>query len=99
MAETLLLWLILIIPIAAQVPLLLYMMRHIHIEEEPPRQSQDIWGPDGLRKWDEVRPDRTASPTGDASTVGSVGGSHVCQRCGTSNGLGYRFCENCVGRL
>lgn len=89
MAETLLLWLLLVIPIAAQVPLLLYMMRHIHIEEDPPRQAQDIWGPDGMSRWNEARPDRAATP------------SHavVCNRCRTENEPGYRFCENCVSPL
>lgn len=89
MAESLLLWLILLVPIVAQVPLLLYMMRHIHIEEDPPQQHEDIWGQDGLRDWDEVRPDRPGSPAED----------HRCRRCGTENDPGYRFCGNCVGQL
>lgn len=89
MAETLVLWLILLVPIAAQVPLLLYMMRHIDIAEDPPRQGEDIWGPDGTRRWDESRPDRT-------TTSGRV---PVCRHCRTENEPGYRFCQNCAGPL
>lgn len=89
MASTLLLWLLLLVPIAAQVPLLLYLMRHIEIEETPRRQPGDIWGQDGRQRWKEARPDRAATAFETA----------VCRRCGSENEQGYRFCENCAGRL
>lgn len=89
MASTLLLWLLLLVPIAAQVPLMLYLMRHIEIEETPQRQPGDIWGQEGRQRWNEVRPDRAATASEGA----------VCRRCGAANEPGYRFCENCVGQL
>lgn len=89
MAETLLLWALLVVPIAAQVPLLLYLMRHIEIEENPPRQTADIWGPDGLDRWDEVRPDRAAT----------AAQAPRCRHCGSENERSYRFCRNCVAPL
>lgn len=88
MAETLL-WLLLLVPIAAQVPLLLYLMRHMEIEEEPARQASDIWGHDGRQRWNEARPDRTATSSE----------TPICRRCGSENEQGYRFCQSCVGRL
>lgn len=90
MANSVLLWLLLIVPIAMQVPLLLYAMRHIKIEEEPMgRQSEDIWGHDGLQRWNEVRPDRAATATTPLR----------CRSCGSENEPGYRFCGSCVARL
>lgn len=99
MAETLFLWLLLVVPIAAQVPLLLYMMRHIQIEEEPTHRSQEVWGYDDPNHGSESEPARTTTVAATRPTRTAADGNSVCPRCAAVNDPGYRFCHNCVGAL
>lgn len=85
MLGTPVLWLLLVVPILAQVPLLLLLMRHIEIEEAPQRAPGDIWGEAAYDDWEQ------ASESPSSATR--------CRHCGAANEGGYRFCENCTARL
>jgi hypothetical protein len=79
------LWLLVVVPILAQIPLLLLLMRHIEIEEEPRRAPGDIWGETAYEDWEQA-----AGPPSSANR---------CRRCGAENEAGYRFCGTCTARL
>jgi len=85
MLGTPVLWLLVVVPILAQIPLLLLLMRHIKIEENPQRMPGDIWGEAAYEDWEQA-----AEPPSSATQ---------CHHCGAVNKGGYRFCENCTARL
>ena len=84
MLGTPLLWLLMLVPILAQIPLLLLLMRHIEIEEAPERAPGDVWGETAYEDWQQ------------ASEPPEPG---RCRHCGAENEGGYQFCQNCAARL
>ncbi|MFW5938999.1 MAG: DUF7577 domain-containing protein [Halolamina sp.] len=97
MPNTALLWLLMVIPVAIQLPLLWYMATRIEIDEAPDHTGADIWGgedEDGAayrRRLAESGPATARKATADGRTT--------CQRCGTANDPAYRFCQGCARRL
>lgn len=85
MLGTPVLWLLVLVPILAQLPLLLLLMRHIEIDEAPERMPGDVWGDAAYDDWQQ------ASEPPSSETA--------CHHCGAMNDPGYRFCENCASRL
>jgi hypothetical protein len=85
MLGTPVLWLLVLVPIVAQIPLLLLLRRYVQVEEHPQRAPGDVWGADAYEDWEQ------------ASEAPSTAGR--CRHCGAENEAGFRFCENCVGRL
>lgn len=85
MLGTPVLWLLVLVPILAQLPLLLFMMRHIEIDEAPERNPGDVWGEAAYDDWQQA-----SEPPSSATR---------CRHCGAENEGGYRYCANCAARL
>ena len=79
------LWLLMVVPIAAQIPLLLLLMRYVKVEEAPERAPGDVWGEAAYDDWQQA----SEAPTSATQ----------CHHCGIENDAGYQFCENCAARL
>jgi hypothetical protein len=79
------LWLLVLVPILLQIPLLLFLMRNMEVDEAPERAPGDVWGDDAYDDWEQ------------ASEVPSAGTR--CRNCGAENEAGFQFCGNCASRL
>lgn len=98
MPDNALLWLLLVVPIAAQVPLLWFMMNRIEIDEAPDYSGAEIWGgedDDGAAYRRELGDSGPATARTEAATDGRM----RCQHCGTENDPAYRYCQGCARRL
>lgn len=98
MPNTALLWLLLVVPIAAQVPLLWYAMSKIEIEEAPDHTGSEIWGGEDEDGAAYRRRLAESGPTA-AHTETTEGGLTRCQNCSTENDPAYRYCQGCARRL
>lgn len=97
MPNTALLWLLLVIPIAIQLPLLWFMMSRIEIDEAPDHTGAEIWGGEDD---DGAAYRRQLSEGGHtAARAGATNGETRCQRCGTANDPAYSYCRGCARRL
>jgi len=79
------LWLLVLVPILLQIPLLLYLQRHMEVDDAPERTPGDIWGEDAYEDWDEA----SAAPAEGTR----------CRHCGAENEPGFQFCGSCASRL
>ncbi|GAB7011900.1 hypothetical protein ACFQEQ_08675 [Halolamina salina] len=98
MPDTAVLWLLLVIPIAIQVPLLWFMMSRMEIDEAPDHTGSDIWGGEDE---DGAAYRRRLSESGPAAARAAAGddGTTRCTHCGTENDPAYRYCCGCARRL
>ena len=97
MPDNALLWLLLVVPIAAQVPLLWFMMNRMEIDEAPEYTGAEIWGGEDD---DGAAYRRELGDSGPATTRTEVAdGTTRCQHCGTENVPAYRYCRGCARRL
>ncbi|MFB6220702.1 MAG: zinc ribbon domain-containing protein [Halolamina sp.] len=79
------LWLLVLVPILLQIPLLLFLMRNMEVDEAPERAPGDVWGEDAYDDWEQAG----AAPSEVTR----------CRNCGAENDPGYQFCGNCTSRL
>ncbi len=98
MPDTALLWLLLVIPVAIQLPLLWFMMSRMEIDEAPDHTGSEIWGGEDE---DGAAYRRRLSESGPAAARESVAedGTTRCRHCGTENDPGYQFCQQCARQL
>lgn len=98
MPDTALLWLLLVIPVAIQIPLLWFMMSRMEIDDAPDHAGSEIWGGEDE---DGAAYRRRLSESGPATAREAVAedGTTRCRNCGTENEPAYRFCQGCARRL
>ena len=98
MPDTALLWLLLVIPVAIQLPLLWFMMSRMEIDEAPDHTGSDIWGGEDE---DGAAYRRRLSESGPAAARDAVAedGTTRCGNCGMENDPAYRYCSGCARRL
>ena len=98
MPDTAVLWLLFVVPVAAQIPLLLYMTSRIEIDEAPDQAGSEIWGGEDE---DGAAYRRRLSESGPAAAreASATDGTTRCRNCGTENDPAYRYCQGCARRL
>ena len=98
MPDTALLWLLLVVPVAIQLPLLWFMMSRMEIDEAPDHTGSEIWGGEDE---DGAAYRRQLSESGPATARESVteGGTRRCRNCGAENDPAYQYCSGCARRL
>ena len=98
MPDTALLWLLLVIPVAIQLPLLWFMMSRMEIDEAPDQAGSEIWGGEDE---DGAAYRRRLAESGPAAAreAAAEGGTTRCSHCGTENDPAYRYCRGCARQL